>query len=85
MKRGFAQADILSKWPSIVGPTLARASSPEKMSYLRGKNNEATLKVRVNPGFGPEFQQFEPLIIERINSFFGYKAVSSAHDDRSFF
>ncbi len=75
VKRGFAQADILSKWPSIVGPTLARASSPEKMSYLRDKNNEATLKVRVSPGFGPEFQQFEPLIIERINSFFGYKAV----------
>ena len=75
VKRGFAQADILSKWPSIVGPTLARASSPEKMSYLRGKNNEATLKVRVSPGFGPEFQQFEPLIIERINSFFGYRAV----------
>ncbi len=75
VKRGFAQADILSKWPSIVGPTLARASSPEKMSYLRDKNSEATLKVRVSPGFGPEFQQFEPLIIERINSFFGYKAV----------
>ncbi|WP_169567832.1 DUF721 domain-containing protein [Sneathiella limimaris] len=76
VKRGFAQADILSKWASIVGPTLAGASSPERMSYGRSKTHEATLKVRVAPGFAPEFQQFEPLIIERINSFFGYKAVA---------
>lgn len=75
VRRGFAQADILSKWESIVGPTLARASSPERMSFNRQHNREATLKVRVAPGFAPEFTQFEPLIIERINSFFGYKAV----------
>lgn len=75
VKRGFAQADILSKWGTIVGPTLARASSPERLSYSREKNRDATLKVRVTPGFAPEFQQFEPLIIERINSFFGFRAV----------
>ena len=75
VKRGFAQADILSKWENIVGPTLARASSPEKMNFSRHKNREASLKVRVAPGFAPEFTQFEPLIIERINSFFGYRAV----------
>jgi len=75
VRRGFAQADILSKWENIVGPTLARASSPERMSFSRHHNREAILKVRVAPGFAPEFMQFEPLIIERINSFFGYKAV----------
>jgi len=76
VRRGFAQADILSKWATIVGPTLARASSPERLAYSRNKNRDATLKVRVTPGFAPEFQQFEPLIIERINSFFGYRAVA---------
>lgn len=76
VKRGFAQADILAKWPSIVGPTLARASSPERLTYSRNKTREAALKIRVSPGFGPEFQQFEPLIIERINSFFGYRAIA---------
>ncbi|WP_025898184.1 DUF721 domain-containing protein [Sneathiella glossodoripedis] len=76
IKRGFAQADILSKWKNIVGPTLANVSSPERLNYGRSKNHEATLKVRVSPGFAPEFQQFEPLIIERINSFFGYRAVA---------
>lgn len=76
VKRGFAQADILAKWPTIVGPTLSRVSSPERLSYSRNKSHEAALKIRVTPGFAPEFQQFEPLIIERINSFFGYKAIA---------
>lgn len=75
VKRGFAHADILSKWSSIVGPTLANVSSPEKLSFTRHENRDAALKVRVAPGHAPEFQHFEPLIIERINSFFGYRAV----------
>ncbi len=76
VKRGFAHADILSHWQNIVGPTLYDVSSPERLTYSRNKNSEASLKVRVSPGHAPEFQHFEPLIIERINSFFGYKAVA---------
>ncbi|MCR9215108.1 MAG: DciA family protein [Proteobacteria bacterium] len=76
VRRGFAQADILSNWLSIVGPNLADNSSPEKLNYSRKSNNEATLRVRVAPGWAPEFQHFEPLIIDRINSFFGYRAVA---------
>lgn len=75
VRRGFAHADILAKWSSIVGPTLANFSSPERLSFTRHKNRDASLKVRVSPGHAPEFQHFEPLIIERINSFFGYRAV----------
>ncbi|GLQ05698.1 DUF721 domain-containing protein [Sneathiella chinensis] len=75
VKRGFAHADILSNWETIVGPTLANVSSPERLNFTRHKNNDASLKVRVMPGHAPEFQHFEPLIIERINSFFGFRAV----------
>ncbi|MEX1034454.1 MAG: DciA family protein [Sneathiella sp.] len=76
IRRGFAQADILTHWPAIVGPNLANFSSPEKLSYSRQSNKEATLRIRVAPGWAPEFQHFEPLIVERINSFFGYRAVA---------
>ena len=76
VKRGFAQADILTHWASIIGPNLANYSSPERLSYARQSNKDATLRVRVAPGWAPEFQHFEPLIIERINSFFGYRAVN---------
>lgn len=76
VKRGFAQADILSNWATIVGPSLANHSSPEKLNYSRNTNKDATLRVRVASGWAPEFTHFEPLILERINSFFGYRAVS---------
>ncbi|PHQ68583.1 MAG: hypothetical protein COB93_10340 [Sneathiella sp.] len=76
VKRGFAQSDILSNWPTIVGPNLASHSSPEKLNFSRHDNKDASLRVRVAPGWAPEFQHFEPLIIERINSFFGYRAVA---------
>ena len=76
VRRGFAQADILSHWPTIVGPNLSNFSSPEKLSYARQSNKDATLRIRVAPGWAPEFQHFEPLIIDRINSFFGYHAVA---------
>ncbi|MAL78604.1 MAG: hypothetical protein CMN55_05750 [Sneathiella sp.] len=76
VRRGFAEADILNQWGSIVGPNLAEVSSPEKLGYTRQSNREATLRIRVAPGWAPEFQHFEPLIIERVNSFFGYKAVA---------
>lgn len=75
VKRGFAQADILSNWVNIVGPNLANYSSPEKLTYSRNTNKDATLRVRVASGWAPEFTHFEPLILERINSFFGYRAV----------
>lgn len=75
-RRGFAQSDVLSHWDSIVGPNLANCSSPERLNYGKGSSKEATLRVRVAPGWAPEFQHFEQLIIERINSFFGYRAVA---------
>lgn len=75
VRRGFAHADILSKWANIVGPNLYKVSSPERLSFSHHNNRDATLKVRVSPGHAPEFQHFEPLIIERINGFFGYSAV----------
>jgi hypothetical protein len=59
-----------------VGPNLANFSSPGKFSYSRQSNKDATLRIRVAPGWAPEFQHFEPLVIERINSFFGYRAVA---------
>src|SRR5690606_13755521 len=76
VKRGFAEADILNHWRAIVGPNLADASSPERLGFSRQSNREATLRIRVAPGWAPEFQHFEPLIIERVNSYFGYRAVA---------
>ncbi len=74
--RGFAQADIALRWPEIVGEDLARVSAPERITYPAGRTAGATLKVRVVSAFAPHLQHLEPLVIERVNTFYGFKAVS---------
>lgn len=74
--RGFAAADLVIRWRELVGETLADNSAPERLVWPTGKSEDATLKLRVAPGFGPEVQHLAPLILERINTFYGYRAVT---------
>ena len=75
-RQGFARAEVLSRWAEIVGPELAAGCQPERISFKRDGSG-ATLKVRVEPGLGPEIQHRAPAIIERINGYFGYRAVQA--------
>ena len=75
-KRGFGEAQLVAQWPGIIGESLADGVSPEKLSFPRGERRDGTLHLRVAPGFGLEVQHREPVLIERINAFFGYRAVA---------
>ena len=76
-KRGFADGEILHRWPAIVGELLSGASHPEKIVYPSNKNGDGTLHLRVgNPGLALDIQHMEPMILQRINGHFGYRAVS---------
>ncbi len=46
-----------------------------KTDRNNSKSEAAVLHLRVAPGFGPEVQHLEPLIVERINSYYGFRAV----------
>ncbi len=76
-KRGFAGAEILSHWATIVGPDLAAFAVPLEVKYPRGRNGGATLHLRVAHGSAATMLQMKlPSIIARINGFFGYEAVA---------
>jgi hypothetical protein len=72
-RQGFAEADIITKWPLIVGPLLADHSLPER---LRSSAEGGTLTVTVEGAYGLELQHLQSVIIDRINGYFGYKAVN---------
>lgn len=75
-KRGFVGADILTHWPTIVGPELARFAVPQEVKYPRGRNAGATLILKVANGSAATLLQLKsPSIIERVNRFFGYAAI----------
>jgi hypothetical protein len=74
-RRGRASGRVIAEWPEIVGATLAGCSCPERLSQPRD-GGPGTLKIRVDGPLAVELQHLEPVIIERINSYFGYRAVA---------
>ena len=75
-KRGLGEAQLAQHWAEIVGDRLAAATSPEKLSFPRGERRDGTLRLRVAPGIALEVQHSEPVLLERINGFFGYRALA---------
>ena len=73
-KRGFAAARVIADWPEIVGAALAQSSIPERLMRPRGLE-AATLVVRVSPGAALELQHAHDQVIERVNGYFGFRAV----------
>lgn len=81
-RRGFVSAQLLTLWPQIVGPSLARNTMPLRIIFRRlpggswqRDNGDLELKV-ASSAWAPEVQHLSPLIIDKINTFFGYAAVA---------
>lgn len=75
-KRGFAEAQLVAHWPAIIGEDIAEGAMPEKLAFARGERRDGTLHLRVAPALATEIQHREPVLLERINAFFGYRAVA---------
>lgn len=73
---GFAETDVLTRWPEVVGEALAGLCHPLKVSYGRARALGATLIVQVEGARAPEVEMSAPRIIERVNGFYGYRAIS---------
>lgn len=75
-RRGFTESRIVSDWPAIVGEVLAADTAPEKLVFPRGTTGGGTLHLRVAGAAALEVQHQIPVIIERINTVFGYGAIA---------
>src|SRR5678815_2280141 len=73
---GFVQSAIVSRWAEIVGERYAKVSSPESIRFPTGKKSGGVLTLLVEGAHSPLLQHLSPLIIERVNRFFGYEAVN---------
>jgi hypothetical protein len=73
---GFSEASIILDWSKIVGPELAAHCCPDRLSFQKGKQGQATLYLKVEPAFSLMVEYSHPLILDKINSYFGYQAVS---------
>lgn len=79
--QGFAGRAIISLWPEIVGERLAARTRPLKIDWPRRRpapgeaSDPATLVVRVEGAFALDMQQLAPLVMERVNTHLGWRAV----------
>ncbi len=75
-KRGFASAAIITDWATIVGPDLAKHTRPQKLTFPKGKRDGGTVHILTSGPMALQLQHLAPMVIDRINSFFGYGAVT---------
>ena len=74
---GFTHVELLSSWEFIVGADIAQYSIPQKLSFPKDERANGCLTIMVPAGaFAMEIKQKEMPIITKINTFFGYPAVS---------
>ena len=73
---GFVQSSIVSRWAEIVGERYAKVSCPESIKFPAGKKAGGALTLLVEGAHAPLIQHLAPMIMERVNRFYGYAAVN---------
>lgn len=75
-KKGFAEADVLLRWPEIVGAAQEKLCQPQAVKFSKDRGLGATLVVETTSARAAEVSHLAPVMIERINSYYGYRAIS---------
>ncbi|MDE2445757.1 MAG: DUF721 domain-containing protein [Alphaproteobacteria bacterium] len=81
-RHGFASEQVVAQWAAIVGPAVAMICAPEKIKWPRGyaegsSLSGGTLVVCAAAGLALELQYETPRIIERVNQYLGYGAITA--------
>lgn len=87
--RGFATTALLTEWPAIVGAELASFTLPDKVIWPRRTDDGeapppqsawradgAILVLKVEGPRAIELQHRSGQILERVNTYFGYRAIA---------
>ncbi|MCL2439694.1 MAG: DUF721 domain-containing protein [Alphaproteobacteria bacterium] len=72
-QKGFVGADIALNWQAIVGEEIASLATPTKLSRSDGV---LYLKLK-SVAMAPMAEYQKPVIMDRVNSCFGYQAVKT--------
>ncbi|MCB4770545.1 DciA family protein [Ancylobacter sp. Lp-2] len=76
-QRGLASVEIVTRWADIIGDDLARRAQPIKLAWPSRPESEepGVLHVRVEGGYAIELQHLAPVVIERVNRYFGWRCI----------
>ncbi len=76
-ERGFVGIDLITNWADIVGMELSQGVLPVRLTFPQKQRSNGVLHVRAAGGaFALLFEHQKSRVIERVNTYFGYPAVS---------
>ena len=81
-RHGAAAAELMIRWPEIVGADLAALAEPVKIVWPRAakdgeRKSGGTLHLRAAAGRALEIPYAAPHLTQRINGYFGYGAIAA--------
>lgn len=75
-KQGLISADLILEWPKIVGPEVATICQVLKISFPTFSRQQGCLHIQTNSAMATALTYSQLMIIERINQYYGYQAIS---------
>ncbi len=81
-RHGFASEQLAAQWPAIVGEGPAALAKPERIKWPRISERQkqkigGTLVLRAPAAYALEIHYDVPRLMERVNQFLGYGAITS--------
>ena len=74
-KNGYNYSEIIGKWNVMVGKDIASFAYPKSIKMKKGDSN-GTLVLAVKRGDEINVEYSKRVIIDKINSYFGYKLIN---------
>jgi len=74
-KNGYNYSEIISKWNLLVGKNISNSCHPKSIKMTQGNKN-GTLILSVERGNEINIEYSKNEIINKINSYFGYKLIN---------
>ena len=74
-KNGYNYSEIISKWNLLVGRNISNSCHPKSIKMTQGNKN-GTLILSVERGNEINIEYSKKEIINKINSYFGYKLIN---------
>ena len=74
-KNGYNYSEIISKWNLLVGKDISSCSYPKSIKMNKGNSN-GLLVLAIKRGDEIKIEYSKNEIINKINSYFGYKLIS---------
>ena len=75
-ERNFVEITLIKKWKEIIGEDIAKYCWPIKIVFSNTKNSNGIIFLKTKRGRSMEIEFKNDEIIEKLNQYFGYKAIN---------